>query len=225
MDEQTQENVETSTTQTTSEPTLDDVYASVKFDEPAQQTQVQPQFTAPVQPVTQPAPSNVPDPYDSEAFKAYMARQESETTTLKQALSQNIAFLSSLQQEEAKKKIDADIQSAVKTVNEVVGFDKPKVIEAMLDAKAREDNRFKQLWDNRSKNPTAWNNALKAVSREIANDLSVKVDPKLSAAQQARRLSQSQMATTRAEEPDDSWNNLNESDFQRKWENMVNRGA
>jgi hypothetical protein len=228
MSDETNDVVDSSqTNDTASEPTLDDVYASVKFDEPAAPVQAAPSIPAipNVQQVQQPVPSAVPDPYDSEAFKAYMARQEAGTTELKQALSSTIAFLSNAQQEQAKKAIEADIQDAVKTVNEVVGFDKPKVVEAMLDAKAREDVRFKKLWDNRKANPTAWNNALKAVSREIANDLSVKVDPNLTKAQQARRLSQSQMATTSKDEPDESWNNMSQDDFQRKWEQMVSRGA
>ena len=226
MSDQTQENVENSTTQSdTAEPTLDDVYASVKFDEPAT---VQTQPSAPIAPVPQvqqPVPSSVPDPYDSENFKAYMARQEAGTTELRNALSSTLSFLSNVQQQEAKKVIDADIQDAVKQVNEFVGFDKPKVIEAMLDAKAREDVRFKQLWENRKKNPAAWGNALKAVRREIANDLSVKVDPNLSNAQRARKLSQSQMATTQHEddkEPD--WAAKGAAEFDAGWQNLVGRG-
>ncbi len=217
------------TTDQTPEPTLDDVYKSVQFDQPAQQqpVQQQPVYQQPVQ-QQQPVPSSVPavpDPYDTEAFKAYMARQEAGTTELKTALSSTLGFLTNLQRQEATKAIDADIQAAVKAVDEVVGLGKPKVIEAWLDGKAREDSRFKQLWDNRSKNPTAWNNALKAVSREMQKDFSMQTDPKLTVAQQARRLSQSQMATTQQDEPDDSWNNLSEADFARKWENMTNRGA
>lgn len=213
------------TDQPAAEPTLEDVYKTVDFGttEPVQQqTQVQQQ---PIQQqTTQQATPSVPDPYDTENFKAYMARKEAETTELRQATSQLVSHLTNAQAQEAKRVMEADIQAAVKTVNEVVGHSKPKVIEAMLDAKAREDSKFKALWNNRSKNPAAWNNALKAVAREFSNDLQVVRDPQLTRSQQALKLSQQQMATTQREEPDDSWNNLSEADFSRKWEGMVNRG-
>lgn len=214
------------TQQPAAEPTLDDVYKSVQFDQPQVPAQ---QPAAPLPIVQQPhqpaAPSSVPDPYDSEAFKAYMARQGAETSELKQALSNTVGFLTGLQRQEAIKAMDADIQAAVKVVGEVAGIDKPKVVEAWLDGKAREDARFKQLWDNRSKNPAAWNNALKAVAREMQKDFSVQVDPKLAAAQQVRRISQSQMATTQQDddkEPD--WASKTGSDFEAGWNSMVNRG-
>jgi len=102
-----------------------------------------------------------------------------------------------------------------------VGHPKPKVIEAMLDAEARENPKFKALWENRSKNPSAWDNALKITAKKFAEDLSVKVDPTLVAAQRARRASQKQMATTAPEEPDEKWSD--DSKFEEQWNQMLGR--
>jgi hypothetical protein len=95
----------------------------------------------------------------------------------------------------------------------------------MLDAKAREDGRFKALFENRSKNPAAWNNALKAVGREFAADLSVKVDPALVAANRARKLAQSQMATTDGPKSDtEEWESMSAAEQQAKMNRMLHDG-
>jgi len=212
------------TQQPAPEPTLEDVYKSAAADF---------QLAAPVAPVAPPQPAIapsapaapiIPDPYDTEAHKAYLAQLAKGQTETQEALRQVAGFLTQQQQKEAKAALDADIKSAVDTVNEVVGHPKPKVIEAMLDAKAREDVRFKALFENRAKNPAAWSNALKAVSREIAADLSVKVDPALQASQRARKIAQQQMATTEAPKSEtEEWESLSVEEQQAKMNRMLNQ--
>ena len=208
------------------EPTLEDVYKSVDLSEPNKQevqreVQQQPQQQQTRQ---EPAPVNVPDPYDTEAFKRYMADVARGQSTLQQGLQAVGSFLTNMQAREARAKMETDIAKAVEVVNEVVGHPKPKVIEAMIDAKAREDVRFKALWEKREQNPTAWQSALKAVAKEFAADVSIQVDPRLVAAQQARKLAQKQMATTAKESPEDSWDGLNQDQFEAKWNQMVSGG-
>src|SRR5258708_12470141 len=198
---------ESQTTQETTkteapEVTLDDVYRDAGLDKIVVET------TQPRQePVTQPKiePSSVPDPYDTENFKAYQARLQAETTALRQNQASIATYLTGLQRKEAQATLEADISKSVEKVNEVVNHPKPKVIEAMLDAEARENPKFKALWENRARNPVAWDNALKITAKKFAEDLSVKVDPALVAAQRARKDSQKQMATTAPEEPDQKW--------------------
>lgn len=207
------------------EPTLEDVYKSAAADfQPAAPAAP----AAPAQPAaapSAPAAPYVPDPYDTEAHKAYLAQLAKGQTDTQEALRQVAGYLTQQQQEKARAVLDADIKSAVDTVNEVVGHPKPKVIEAMLDAKAREDVRFKALFDNRAKNPAAWNNALKAVSREFATDLSVKVDPALQASQRARKIAQSQMATTEGPKSDaEEWESMSPADQQAKMNRMLHDG-
>ncbi len=213
---------ESQTTITEQDVTLDDVYKTVQFDQPAQTQQAAPIQAAPVQ--QQPAPSSVPDPYDTENFKAYIAQQAAGTTALQQAVANVAGYLSNIQRQEAQAKLNADIQAAVETVNKVVGYEDKAVIEAMIDAQARKDPQFKRLFETREKNPQAWQKALTVVAKDIDKKLSVRVDPRLRQANEARRLSQGQMATTTREEPDESWNNLSSEDFQRRWERTISGG-
>lgn len=214
-------------TQATPEPTLDDVYREAGVSQPAAQAEPQQQAVpqqAPQRASTPQAPQ-IPDPYDTEAFKAYMAQQAQGQTQLQAALTAFSGYLNQIQLREARAALEADIKTAVEQVNEIVNHPRPKVIEAMIEAKAREDSRFRQLWDNRQKNPEAWSKALKAVGRQIAEDFSVKTDPKLVEAQRARKLAQSQMATTAREEPDASWDGLTQEQFNQKWEQLMSGGS
>lgn len=230
MNQETVTETETKT-DTQEEPTLEDVYrdAGVSTSQPQPQQEVQPAQTQvqPVQaqPASTPQTPQVPDPYDTEAFKAYIARQAQGQTQLQSAITALSGYLNQIQLREAKAALEADIKTAVEQVNEIVNHPRPKVIEAMIDAKAREDSRFRQLWDNRQKNPEAWSKALKAVGRQITEDFSVKTDPKLVDAQRARKLAQQQMATTAREEPDASWDGLTQEQFNQKWENLMSGGS
>lgn len=227
---QVQEPVQQAQDQGNTEPevTLDDVYREAGLDkisqttEPQQIPSISPQVPVQSPQYVAPAAPSIPDPYDTEAFRAYMAQQQAGMTTLQQATIQVANYLSTIQQREAKAALEADIGKAVSTVNEVVKHPNPKVVEAMLDAKARENPQFKALWDNRSKNPTAWNNALKVVSREIAKDFEYKADPRLVDSQKALKAAQRQMATT-APEPDanQKWDGLNTEDFDRAWQQLT----
>jgi len=221
MDESqtTQTEVPQTTKTEAPEVTLDDVYRDAGLDKIVETQQPPKQEQPPQQPRVE--PSSVPDPYDTENFKAYQARLQAETTALRHNQASLAAYVTHVERERAKTTLEADISKSVEVVNEVVGHPKPKVIEAMLDAEARENPKFKALWENRSKNPSAWDNALKITAKKFAEDLSVKVDPTLVAAQRARRASQKQMATTAPEEPDEKWSD--DSKFEEQWNQMLGR--
>ena len=142
-------------------------------------------------------------------------------------MKQIAGFLTAQQQKAAMETTRADIEKAVGAINEVVNYPKPKVIEAALDGMVREDPRLKAIWNNRGKNPGAWNNALKIVTKQIADDFSVKVDPSLVAAQRARKESQKQMATTTDKDTNPTEDRLaaaQGADFERGWEALVSGG-
>jgi hypothetical protein len=208
------------------EITLDDVYRDAGLDKlPAAETKQE----APAQKVAPKVePSTIPDPYDSENFKAFLARQAAGTTELTQAVQAMASHLSAEAQARAAAATRADIDKAVSVVNEVVGHSKPKVIEAAIDGMVREDARLKAIWDNRAKNPTAWSNALKVVSKQIAEDFSVKVDPALVAAQRARKDSQRQMATTSPESNvsafEERLGKAQGAEFDMSWQQLVSGG-
>lgn len=206
----------------TPEPSLEDVYKEAGSS--AQPVTEQPrQPEAPRQPaVTQPPEIVVPDPYDTPAHKAFMATQANELTALKQGFTQLAQHLGTQARADAERAMRADVSKAVETMKQAVpDLDEP-VLEAFLDGQARKDPRFQTLWNNRAKNPEAWEKAVKAVSRDLAGKVSVKVDPKLQAAQQARKIAQGAMATTAASSPDDKWDGMKQEDFASNWERMVN---
>ena len=167
----------------------------------------------------------MPDPYDTDAHKAYLANLAQQGAVTQQGLAAIAQFLTTQQQASAQAKIETDIKSAVDTVK-AAGFEHPnaKVIEALLDAEARSDVRFKKVWENRDKNPTAWNNACKAVASKFQKDFDVKVDPDLVAAQRARKASQNAMATTTAESADDKWDGMKDEDFSHNWQQLIQGG-
>lgn len=210
------------------EVTLDDVYRDAGLDKiETQQTQTQQTHQQVHQPQqTKVEPSTVPDPY-SEEFKAYMARQAAGTTELQKAVTQIAAHIGEAQKTRMLEITKADIDKAVSTINDVVKHPKPKVIEAALDGMVREDPRLKAIWENRAKNPNAWNNALKIVTKQISEDFSVKVDPSLVAAQRARKDAQKQMATTTDTETSPTEERLaaaTGADFDREWERLLGHG-
>lgn len=185
------------------EPTLEDVYKEAGSP-PVDGVVTQPQVVQPA-PVQQPQPAAKPipvppDPYDTEAHKAYLASLAQGTLATQQGLAEVARFLSQQQEREQKAALEQDISKAVTAVNEIVNHPKPKIIEAMLDAKARENPQFKALWNNRQRNPAAWSNALKVVAKEFASEFELKVDPKLVESQRALKASRQAMATTDREE-------------------------
>lgn len=222
IDDNTQnQEVPVQETQTTeAEPSLEDVYKSVS---------VEPSQPAQAQPAVQPQPPQVtppPDPYDTEAHKAYLENIAKGQAALSQNVNAVNQWLTAQQQAAAKAKMETDLKNAVETVNAVVKHPNPKVIEAMLDAEARSDPRFKAVWDNRDKNPQAWAQAQKAIANKFAKEFDVQVDPALRKAQQIRKTSQSAAATTQAEDdsPNASWDGLSDEDFQRKWQQESTTG-
>ena len=203
MSTETQTQQETQQTQAAEtkvekEVTLDDVYRDAGLDKVEQRETQQAQQTQQVQQKQEVKvdPSSIPDPYDAENFKGFMARQAAGTTELMKAVNEISGFLNAKAQQDIQVATRADIDKAVQAMDEVVGIGKPKVIEAYLDGMVREDPRMKAIWNARAKNPAAWQSAVQIAAKKMAEDFSVKVDPALVAAQRARKESQKQMATT-----------------------------
>lgn len=144
-----------------------------------------------------------------------MLAEQQKHSALGQTINQLNSKLSQIEQETRQKQVEADIGKAVEKVNSKVKAD-PMLVELALEKKAREDARFMKIWDNRYKNPKAWDAALEAVTSELQGKLSVRNDPQLTENQRALKASQRNMATSNLQK-DDSWDNLSDEDFDRKW--------
>lgn len=229
MRESSQATSETTTTETQvteKEVTLDDVYRDAGLDKEVTTTE-RVVTKEPERRETKAEPSSVPDPYDTENFKAFIARQSAGTTELEKTVRQMAGFIGDQHRSKVLADTRADIDKAVQAIDETVSLGKPKVIEAYLDGMVREDPRMKALWDNRGKNPAAWGNAVKIAAKKMAEEFSVKVDPSLVAAQRARKESQKQMATTSPEPDNPQEERLAKAqgqEFDQEWQRIISGG-
>jgi len=167
---------------------LDDVIGEFNIGE--QNIEPQPQQFAQEQAV-QPQVQTL-DPFDEaqmQQFQQNNANQFGQISGDMNSLSERLAHF---EQMEAQKAIDADVKSAVDTVNKIVGHDNDKWIEFQLQDKARTNPGFQKLWDNRAQNPQAFQKALTAIGNELkANSTEMLSDPQL--AENQRAVNQSQM--------------------------------
>lgn len=200
---------------------LDAVYKEFGIEEQA--ASFQPQSPAPAPAPQAPTPGfKVPDPFDPN-FSAYQAQLAQGVSTLHQALSQTRNEFNSLQKQLQSQKVEADIKKAVGVISENAKLD-PDIAEVALEQKARKDPRFLQVWNNRDKNPKAFEAALKAVGAEFAQRFTVRQDPQLVENQRAVAASRQAMATTSKASAQDEWADMTPSERQAKVRMMMRLG-
>ncbi len=200
---------------------MEKVYSDFKIEETASQFQPE---TKPATPVTQqPFTPKAPDPFDP-AFQQYMQHTAQSVNALTQALTATKGELTQMQQSLAKERTEADISRASEIIAKEAGI-KPKVAAVALELKAREDPRFLSIWNNRSKNPQAYNAALKALAAETQQEYAVRQDPQLTENQRAVKASQHQMATTTKESANAEWAGMTPAERQQKVRRLITSGG
>lgn len=221
---------ETPSTETQpAETTLEDVYKTYNVEEAAKSFNPQPQ-TQPqqAQPVQQDAPPvALPDPVmDPTGYKAFESHRIRETAVLRQALNAIAGKQMQFEQAAKRQAEEADIKRAVEQVNSHLGDSKldPDVVEIALGAEARRDPRFLALWEQRSANPKAFNEGIKAFSSKLGKKFSMRADPQIAENFRALKETTSTKATTAPEESlTDKLGKLSGSDFDRAMSRI--RGA
>lgn len=198
---------------------LEEVYKTYNIEDQA--AQFQPQSPQPAQQTPAPAPK-VPDPFSPE-FAEYQKALTQSTVATQSALHAVTQKLSALERSLQQKAVDADIKSAVSVITDEAKID-PTIAEVALEAKARQDPRFLNIWNNRSKNPAAYNAAVKAFAKECSERYTVRQDPQLAENQRALKVSQQQMATTTRTSPNDEWAAMTPSERQAKVQQMIRGG-
>ncbi len=180
-------------------PTLDQVYSEFNVQEQAQQftEQVQQPRSMPETPAIPQVQPNVPntpvipDPtLDPDGYRAYMASLQQNQTQIAQQFGQQISTvqqeLDALRQEKVQAEAAKDLNAAVDTLaNHASGIDR-ELLKGALFAKANDDPRFLQIWEGRHQNPQAYEKALAALGREVANKVPT-VDPDVAEGQRALR--------------------------------------
>lgn len=195
--------------------TLDEVYSKFNVEQAAQEFQAKPQQ----QPVPQ-APVSIPDPtLDADGFKKWGEHIQTQDQQLRQTLYSVNERLEKWEQERIRGQEEADLKAAVSAVKEKVGDFDEDFLEVALAHRARKDDKFMNLWQNRSKKPEAWKAALGVVANDLAKKFSVKQDPQLAENQRAMKVSRDQMATTQKPDKNATINEaINEHGFDRVWE-------
>jgi hypothetical protein len=201
---------QTSTEAPAVESTLDDVYSKYNVEDTAQQfsaqPEKQPQQHQQQQPQAQPvqdAHVSIPDPtLDPAGYKSWETARYRDQQSLRQALHSVAGKLNAYEQAAARQAEEADIKRAVEQVNGHLGESKldPDVVEISLGAEARRDARFQVLWNNRHKNPKAFQEGIKAFSSKLAKKFSMRADPQIAENQRALKEATSTKATTTPED-------------------------
>lgn len=186
------------------ETTLEDVYKTFNVEDTAQEFSAKPQQPQqqPAQPV-QEGNIPIPDPtLDPSGYKAWETQRYRDQQALRQALTQVAGKLNQFEQAAQQRAEEADIKRAVEQVNQHLGESKldPDVVEISLGAEARRDPRFLALWNNRQKNPKAFNEGVKAFANKLGKKFSMRVDPQIAENQRALKEATSTKATTAPEE-------------------------
>ena len=215
-------NTETQTEEVVVEQTLDDLYKESGLDVAQPQTQAAPQPAA--QPVTKEPEINVPDPYDIEAHKAFIANLARNQTALHTSLQQAQEIIAAKERETLMARLEEEINQASELVSKESGIENPRLATFELSERARTDPKFKALWDGRNSSPQAkgaFTKALQVISREIGKKYEVRVDPTLVANRKALAAGRQSSSTTTQESNTDEWSGLSPAEFNAKWERTV----
>lgn len=190
---------------------LDKVYQDFGIE--AQAASFKPETQAPQAPapqqVFQPAPAPAPqkfDPFDPN-FPAHMQAVSQAAAQATSALHQLQGQHTALQRQLHTQRVEADLKQAASVIAEKSGIDQD-LAEVAMEARARKDEKFLHIWNNRARNPKAFQAALDAFSGEVKDRFTVKQDPQLVENQRAVKASQQQMATTTRETETDKWANM-----------------
>ena len=196
-------------------PTLDDVISEFN---------IEPQQTVTTEPKTvefaQPDPV---DPLDTDQWNKYQHQTSQNQAALQTQLQDLNNKLTQYEQDKVQIQVDGDIKAAVESVGKQIEDSDPLMIELYLEKRARENEGFKSIWDNRAKNPKALNKALGAITNELKGKFSIKADPQLAENQRAIQQSQKQSNSTNAPTYNNSIEeNLGSAQSEAEWDQAWN---
>ena len=205
---------------------LEQIASEFTVDDHAANFSARPQPSAPPQPSYQPPPQSVapiiPDPItDQDGYRRYMTQQALVQGELHGTLRTMQQRIEVFERRDQEAEVRADIKQAVSKVNEKLKVD-PMMAEVALEVMYREDVNFQRIWDNRHKNPAAYQRALGVVADKLAPKFAVRQDPQLTENQRAAQTSQRTMASTAKQDYDPRMKGLYEpesqGEFEQAWE-------
>ena len=174
------------------DPSLDDVISTYK---------PQPVAAAPAAPAAAPQAVSAPnvDPLDETSMNNYVQSVSNGQSALSNQLQDVQDKLTHMEQQNSKLQIETDINDAVSRITDGLDVD-PKLARIHLEYTAQEKPGFKAIWDNRAQDPKTYDDALKALSREIGTTYNTSTDPDLVANQVAVSQSAKSRSTTNTQD-------------------------
>lgn len=199
---------------------LDEVYKAYNVDVEAQSFNPQRDQVQQQPPAKQEA---IPDPVlDPNGYRDWQGKQ---SQFVQQSLSSLHGELTQMRAERVKAREEADIKSAVQKFRSVTGDEVDEdIAEIAMGQRARKDPKFLAVYNNRSKNPQAWNAAVTALAGEYKSKSSMKIDSQIAENQRAAKLSIGSQTKTQKDEPTGVEATLagkSGKDFDRAWRNLV----
>ena len=207
-------------------PSPDDALKSIAseftVEEQARQFTATPYVQPQPQPAFTPPAPFIPDPVtDAEGYRAWVHQQIQAQSQVQSEIRQVTSELSQLRQERVQQKVNADVDRAVQIVNQKLKVE-PDLAEALLNMEYAKNPTFRRIFDNRDKNPIAFDKALGVLSDKFHSKVQVRQDPQLAENVRAAQSSQRTMATTKQNSQQEEIGNMSDADFQRWW--SQNRG-
>lgn len=199
-------------------PTLEDISKEFSVEEQVNSFQAQPE------PQAQPQGNQgfIPDPISNpEDYTRYSQQQAQSIDRMNSTLEQLAGKVNEYESKIVQQQVEADVTRAVAKVNEKLGVDE-KLAEIALRMEYEKNPDFQKIWDNRGRNPKAFDKALDVVANEYSNVFAVKQDPQLTENQLAAKKSLQTMNKSPVRK-DESWDNLTDAEFEQKWNQMRGR--
>lgn len=213
------------TTQQPSTPSLEEISREFSVDEQAskfQATPSVPQFQPPQQQAPQPF---VPDPVvDPEGYKRAWLLNQQQLTGFQSQTQQVLSKLEAFEKAQQQQRIDADVNRVVTRVNEKLQAD-PDLVEAALEVEYRKNPTFKFIWDNRDRNPGAFEKAIDAITTKLGPKFQTRHDPQLTENQRAAQASQRTMSTTQKNDQFADALRMADGEFDAFWNQLKNSGV
>lgn len=203
--------------------TLESIAKELSVTEQAQQftsavPRQQPQYQEQVQQPAYRAPDPITDP---EGYNRFMMQQMQSMTALDTTLKSMVDKVQTWERTTQEQRINQDVEKAVTHVNDKLKVN-PKMAEVALEYVYRTDENFRKIWDNRERNPQAYQRALDVVTEKTLMPMfNVRQDPKIAGDIRAAKTSQQSMATTHNPGVNEGVP-TDPAEFKRYWENLVN---
>ena len=205
-------------------PSLDEIANEFSVEEQANQFQAKPEPQQTVEPSFQNQPNfqnqydpGIPDPtYDPDGYTRYMMQNSQKLDQYGNVINGLVEKISSYEQQMVQQKVDADLSKAVEHINQKLNVE-PDLAETALEIEYRKNPAFQKIWNNRDKNPAAFQKALDLVADKWTGKFATRTNDQLVENVRAAKTSQQTLAKSQPDDPYEDIADMSEGEFQSWW--------